>query len=109
MQCQSVDAFPQRDRERGRRDGRNGVRGVRVGVVEQPCLLGGRGRRKRQVARGGAACCCECGAAVWQPDAGVVHRSCWRVQRVRRDQRAVVGLRVRDCCRAGAGQPELQR
>jgi len=34
-------------------------------------------------------------------------RSCWRVQRVRGDQRAVVELRVGDCCRAGAEQKLL--
>ena len=49
-------------------DWRNGLRGVRVGVVEQRCLQGGRGRQRRREARGGAACCCECEAADWQPD-----------------------------------------
>ena len=47
--------------ERGRHDGRDGVRGVSMAVVEQRCLQGGRRRRGRRQARpgAGAACCCE--------------------------------------------------
>lgn len=47
----------------------------------------------------------ECGAAVWQPNVGVDYDAAGG----RCNQRAVVGLRVSDCCRAGAGQPGLQR
>ena len=59
--------------ERGRHDGRDGVRGVSMVVVEQRCLQGGRGRRGRGQARAGAgagagaAHRCECGVAEREP------------------------------------------
>jgi hypothetical protein len=105
--------------ERGRHDGRDGVRGVSMVVVEQRCLQGGRGRRGRGQARAGAGAGsgagalagrrCECGAAVRQPDAGLELRRCGGERCGGREQRAVVGLRVCDCCGARAGQPGLQR
>jgi len=63
--------FSSRQARVGRRSGsegddwRNGLRGDRVGVVEQRCLQDGRGRRRRREARGGAAYCCESEAADW--------------------------------------------
>jgi hypothetical protein len=46
---------------------------------------------------------------VRQPDAGLELRRCGGERCGGREQRAVVGLRVCDCCGARAGQPGLQR
>jgi hypothetical protein len=73
--------------------------------------VGGGARRgpAQHRAGAGAARRCECGAAVRQPDAGLELRRCGGERCGGREQRAVVGLRVCDCCGARAGQPGLQR
>ena len=87
------------------------MRGVDVeveqrGGVQAEC--GGRGGRAH-AAGTGAARCCDVWAAARQPDAGVVlrRRGCELCGRL--DQRAVVGIHVRDGCRLQLRELGLQR